>query len=109
VFRVHCGRSRTPKEGSTQHNRKQFLFSCRRRINDSLAAAKGNWEHVPGKSLLDETVIVASSEFGRTPNGGGWTDGGGAAIMNFFRNYADPEIRTPIIGFRCAKSVSTSP
>jgi len=36
--------------------------------------------------------------------GGGWTDGGGQQIMNFFRNYADPEIRTPIIGFRCAKS-----
>ena len=36
--------------------------------------------------------------------GGGWTDGGGQVIMNHFRNYADPETRTPIIGFRCAKS-----
>ena len=24
--------------------------------------------------------------------------------MNSFRNYADPEMRTMIIGFRCAKS-----
>jgi formylglycine-generating enzyme required for sulfatase activity len=34
--------------------------------------------------------------------GGGFTDG---AVLNSFRNYADPEMRTSIIGFRCAKSV----
>lgn len=32
--------------------------------------------------------------------GGGWTDG---TTLNSFRNYADPEMRTSIIGFRCAK------
>jgi formylglycine-generating enzyme required for sulfatase activity len=35
--------------------------------------------------------------------GGGFTDG---AILNSFRNYADPEMRTSIIGFRCAKSIN---
>jgi formylglycine-generating enzyme required for sulfatase activity len=35
--------------------------------------------------------------------GGGWTDG---AQLNSFRNYADPEARTLIIGFRCAKNAS---
>jgi formylglycine-generating enzyme len=33
--------------------------------------------------------------------GGGYTDG---AQLNSFRNYADPEKRFPMIGFRCAKS-----
>jgi iron(II)-dependent oxidoreductase len=32
--------------------------------------------------------------------GGGWTEG---VQLNSFRNYADPEIRTLIIGVRCAK------
>ena len=35
--------------------------------------------------------------------GGGWTEG---AQLNSFRNYADPEMRTSIIGFRCAMTVS---
>jgi formylglycine-generating enzyme required for sulfatase activity len=35
--------------------------------------------------------------------GGGFTDG---AVLNSFRNYADPEMRTSIIGFRCAKSIN---
>jgi formylglycine-generating enzyme required for sulfatase activity len=35
--------------------------------------------------------------------GGGFTDG---AILNSFRNYADPEMRTSIIGFRCARSLN---
>jgi formylglycine-generating enzyme required for sulfatase activity len=35
--------------------------------------------------------------------GGGWTEG---VQMNSFRNYADPELRTSIIGFRCAKSTN---
>jgi iron(II)-dependent oxidoreductase len=33
--------------------------------------------------------------------GGGWTEG---AQLNSFRNYADPEMRTLIVGFRCARS-----
>ena len=37
----------------------------------------------------------------RVIRGGGWTEG---AQLNSFRNYADPEIRTMIVGFRCAKS-----
>jgi formylglycine-generating enzyme required for sulfatase activity len=36
----------------------------------------------------------------RVIRGGGWTEG---AQMASFRNYADPEMRTLIIGFRCAK------
>jgi formylglycine-generating enzyme required for sulfatase activity len=35
--------------------------------------------------------------------GGGWTEG---AQMNSFRNYAAPDMRTMIIGFRCAKSAT---
>jgi len=35
--------------------------------------------------------------------GGGWTDG---AQLNSFRNYADPEMRTLVIGFRCAKTTA---
>jgi len=35
--------------------------------------------------------------------GGGWTE---SAQLNSFRNYADPEIRTLIVGFRCAKSAA---
>ena len=38
--------------------------------------------------------------------GGGWTDG---AQLNSFRNYADPDMRTMIIGFRCAKSATEEP
>ena len=37
----------------------------------------------------------------RVIRGGGWTEG---AQMASFRNYADPEMRTLIIGFRCAKT-----
>jgi iron(II)-dependent oxidoreductase len=34
--------------------------------------------------------------------GGGWSEG---VQLNSFRNYADPEMRTLIVGFRCARSV----
>ncbi len=37
----------------------------------------------------------------RVIRGGGWTEG---AQLAAFRNYADPEMRTLIIGVRCAKS-----
>jgi formylglycine-generating enzyme required for sulfatase activity len=37
----------------------------------------------------------------RVIRGGGWTEG---VQMAAFRNYADPEMRTLIIGFRCAKT-----
>ena len=37
----------------------------------------------------------------RVIRGGGWTEG---AQLASFRNYADPEMRTLIIGFRCAKA-----
>jgi formylglycine-generating enzyme required for sulfatase activity len=37
----------------------------------------------------------------RVIRGGGWSEG---AQMSAFRNYADPEMRTLIIGFRCAKT-----
>jgi iron(II)-dependent oxidoreductase len=38
----------------------------------------------------------------RVIRGGGWTEG---AQLASFRNYADPEMRTLIIGFRCAKGM----
>ena len=38
----------------------------------------------------------------RVIRGGGWTEG---AQLNSFRNYADPEMRTSIIGLRCAMTV----
>ena len=41
----------------------------------------------------------------RVIRGGGFSDG---AALNSFRSYADPEMRTSIIGFRCAKSASST-
>jgi len=42
----------------------------------------------------------------RVIRGGGWTEG---VQMNAFRNYADPDLRTLIIGFRCARTVAPAP
>jgi formylglycine-generating enzyme required for sulfatase activity len=41
----------------------------------------------------------------RVIRGGGWTEG---VQMNSFRNYADPELRTLIVGFRCARTSTPS-
>jgi formylglycine-generating enzyme len=40
----------------------------------------------------------------KSVRGGGWSDGGGGDEMtNYYRNFSDPELRSPTIGFRCAK------
>ena len=37
--------------------------------------------------------------------GGGWSDSDDRNLMNHFRSYADPEVRSTTVGFRCAQSV----
>ena len=40
----------------------------------------------------------------KSVRGGGWADGGGGdEVSTFYRNFSDPELRSPTIGFRCAK------
>ena len=39
----------------------------------------------------------------KSVRGGGWADGVGEEVANFFRNFSDPELRAATIGFRCAK------
>jgi len=40
----------------------------------------------------------------KSVRGGGWMDGtGGDELLNSYRNFSDPELRSPTIGFRCAK------
>ena len=40
--------------------------------------------------------------------GGGWSDSDDRNLMNHFRSYADPEVRSTTVGFRCAQSVVSS-
>ena len=42
----------------------------------------------------------------KTLRGGGWSDGDERNLMIHFRSYADPEVRSTTVGFRCAQSVS---
>ena len=35
--------------------------------------------------------------------GGGWAEGRGMKLANFYRNYTDPELRFDTVGIRCAK------
>ena len=37
--------------------------------------------------------------------GGGWSDSDDRNLMNHFRSYADPEVKSTTVGFRCAQSV----
>ena len=37
--------------------------------------------------------------------GGGWSDSDDRNLMNHFRSYADPEVQSTTVGFRCAQSV----
>ena len=39
----------------------------------------------------------------RSVRGGGWAEGRGEKLANFYRNFSDPETRSSTIGFRCAK------
>ena len=41
--------------------------------------------------------------------GGGWSDSDDRNLMNHFRSYADPEVRSTTVGFRCAEDVVRSP
>ena len=38
--------------------------------------------------------------------GGGWSDTDERNLMNHFRSYADPEVRSTTVGFRCAQSIA---
>jgi formylglycine-generating enzyme required for sulfatase activity len=39
----------------------------------------------------------------KSVRGGGWADGGGEVLSNWYRGFTDPEIRGLTIGMRCAK------
>jgi hypothetical protein len=39
----------------------------------------------------------------RSVRGGGWAEGRGEKLANYYRNFSDPETRSSTIGFRCAK------
>jgi formylglycine-generating enzyme required for sulfatase activity len=39
----------------------------------------------------------------RSVRGGGWAEGRGEKLSNYYRNFSDPETRSATIGFRCAK------
>ena len=39
----------------------------------------------------------------KSVRGGGWVEGRGAKLANYYRNFSDPELRSSTIGFRCAK------
>jgi sulfatase modifying factor 1 len=39
----------------------------------------------------------------KSVRGGGWVEGRGTKLANFYRNFSDPELRSSTIGFRCAK------
>ncbi len=41
----------------------------------------------------------------KTIRGGGWSDSDERNLMIHFRSYADPEVRSTTVGFRCAQSV----
>jgi iron(II)-dependent oxidoreductase len=39
--------------------------------------------------------------------GGGWLDDDDRSLMNHYRNFTNPKLRSSAIGFRCAKSVAS--
>jgi formylglycine-generating enzyme required for sulfatase activity len=39
----------------------------------------------------------------KSVRGGGWADGTGENLANWYRNFTDPELRDLTIGIRCAK------
>jgi len=39
----------------------------------------------------------------KSVRGGGWAEGRGEKLANYYRNFSDPETRSTTIGFRCAK------
>jgi formylglycine-generating enzyme len=39
----------------------------------------------------------------KSVRGGGWAEGRGTKLANYYRNFSDPELRSSTIGFRCAK------
>ena len=39
----------------------------------------------------------------RSIRGGGWAEGRGEKLANYYRNFSDPETRSTTIGYRCAK------
>ena len=39
----------------------------------------------------------------RSVRGGGWAEGRGKKLANYYRNFNDPELRFDTLGFRCAK------
>lgn len=41
--------------------------------------------------------------------GGGWSDSDDRNLMNHFRSYLDPEVRSTTVGFRCSQSVVSTP
>ena len=70
------------------------------KTKDAIGAAKGARETAGAiADVAKAKDLQAKGDYGVIRRGG-WTEG---AQLSSFRNYADPEMRTLIVGFRCAK------
>ena len=70
------------------------------KTKDAVGASKGARETAGTIADAAKAKDLQAKGDSKVIRGGGWIEG---AQLSSFRNYADPEMRTLIVGFRCAK------